>query len=474
MSEDAAGRAAAEPPEEEPREDHGADDESRADDERVTGEPVDETDTAGAAGADGRDGRRTAGRPRRDPARAAAGESLAVRLFQQWNQLREERQEQLASPVPLSTSQPRRSTIPYGVDLAASWAWRFLVIVAAGYVLVRALGYLELIVVPVVVALLIAALVVPIVDALQRIGVRRSISALIVVIGVIAVVGAMLTFAGQQVASGASDLAQQASQGLGEIRDWLKTGPLHASENQIDDWINRAQQSLADWGSEQGKNPVSKVTEVGGVAADVLAGMFIVLFSTYFFLAEGAEIWSWVVRLTPRVARDRVDSSGRVAWISLTQFTRATVIVAAVDSVGIMIVAAVLGVPFVAAIGVLVFLGAFVPLIGATIAGTVAVLVALVDQGLVTALIMLGGVILVQQLEAHGLQPFLMGRWVRVHPLAVILAIATGVLVAGVAGALVAVPLAAALNAVVQHLAAEDELREEEAEQVTEEGLESG
>jgi predicted PurR-regulated permease PerM len=120
-----------------------------------------------------------------------------------------------------------------------------------------------------------------------------------------------------------------------------------------------------------------------------------------------------------------------------------------------MIVAAILQVPFVAAIGVLVFLGAFVPLVGATVAGTVAVLVALVAQGPVTALIMLGGVILVQQLEAHGLQPFLMGRWVAVHPLAVILAIATGVLVAGVAGALVAVPLAAALNAVTLHLTAE-------------------
>ena len=415
---------------------------------------------------------RRSGRPRREGG-GATQENLAVRLVQQFNQLREERQEQLASPVPVASAQPRRSTVPYGVDLAAAWAWRFLVIVAAGWVLVRALGFLELVVVPVVVALLVSALVVPIVGLLERIGIRRGISALLVVLGVILVVGAMLTFAGQQVASGASDLANQASKGLGEIRDWLKTGPLHASDNQIDDWINRAQKALADWGSAQGSNPVSKVTEVGGVAADVLAGMFIVLFSTYFFLAEGDDIWRWVVKLSPRAARERVDSSGRVAWVSLTQFTRATVIVAAVDSVGIMIVAAVLQVPFVAAIGVLVFLGAFVPLIGAFVAGTVAVLVALVDQGFVTALIMLGGVVLVQQLEAHGLQPFLMGRWVRVHPLAVILAIATGVLVAGVAGALVAVPLAAALNAVVQHLAAQRELPEPVADEATEEGLDA-
>jgi predicted PurR-regulated permease PerM len=142
-----------------------------------------------------------------------------------------------------------------------------------------------------------------------------------------------------------------------------------------------------------------------------------------------------------------------VAWVSLTQFVRATVLVALADAIGIMVVAFFLGVPFVVAIGVLVFLGAFVPMIGATVAGMVAILVALVDQGPLTALLMLGGVILVQQVEGHILQPFLMGRLVSLHPLGVIVAIGCGVLVAGIAGALIAVPLAAAGNAVAQHLA---------------------
>ena len=133
------------------------------------------------------------------------------------------------------------------------------------------------------------------------------------------------------------------------------------------------------------------------------------------------------MRLFPRAARARADASGRIAWTSLTQFVRATVLVALVDAVGIMIVAAILDVPFVMAIGVLVFLGAFIPLVGATISGSVAVLVALVDQGPIVALIMLGGVIAVQQLEAHVLQPFLLGRMVSVHPLGVIVAIAVGV-----------------------------------------------
>jgi len=159
------------------------------------------------------------------------------------------------------------------------------------------------------------------------------------------------------------------------------------------------------------------------------------------------------VRIFPRASRARADSSGRVAWTSLTAFVRATVMVAFTDALGVMLVAAILGVPFVFAIGVLVFIGAFIPMIGALLSGSVAVLVALVAKGPIVALIMLGGVVAVQQLEAHVLQPFLLGRLVSVHPLGVIVAIAMGVLVAGIPGALVAVPLVASLNAVVQHLA---------------------
>jgi putative heme transporter len=384
-----------------------------------------------------------------------SAENFALRLVNQFERLREERQEQLAAPEPVTApTSASRTNVPYGVEMAAQWGWRFLVIVAAGYLIVRALGFLSIVVIPVVIALLIAALVSPVVNGLARIGLKRSISALFVVIGVLAAVIAMLSFAGTQVANGFTDLAGQTVKALDEIRDWLINGPLNASETQIDTWLNTVQTTVEDWAAAYASNPFSRVSEVGGVALDVFAGLFIVLFSTYFFCAEGERIWSWLVRLAPRAARNRMDSSGRVAWVSLTQFTRATVIVAAVDSVGIMIVAAALQVPFVAAIGVLVFLSSFVPLVGATVAGAVAVLVALVSQGPVTALLMLGGVILVQQLEAHGLQPFLLGRWVRVHPLGVILAVATGIVLGGVAGALVAVPLVAALNAVANHLTA--------------------
>jgi predicted PurR-regulated permease PerM len=291
--------------------------------------------------------------------------------------------------------------------------------------------------------------VIPLVNLLVNARLPRGLASLLVVVGTIALISLLLTFAGQQIAQGASDLSKQVVTALGQVKDWLKTGPLHASDSQINGYIKSAQDAVVS----SNKQIVTRLTEVGSTLGHIVAGLFIILFATYFFLADGGRIWSWVVRIFPRAARERADSSGRIAWTSLTAFVRATVLVAFTDALGIMIIAAILKVPFVFAIGVLVFVGAFVPLIGAFLSGTVAVAVALVDQGPVVALFMLGGVVLIQQLEAHVLQPFLLGRLVSVHPLGVIVAIAGGVLVAGIAGALVAVPFVAAANAVVLHLA---------------------
>ncbi len=377
-------------------------------------------------------------------------ESNRRRLVQQWAQMRAERR---AGPLEMATgpSNFTRAQVPWGLDLAAAWSWRLIIIAAAMLGLLWTLRFFALITIPVAIALLIAALATPLVKWLRRIGLPRGLAAGVVMILGLATVALLLTFVGQQVAQGATDLADSVVQGLGQVRRWLRTGPLGLSQSQLDGYIKQTQATITDNSGSDGV--VARVSELGTAVGHGLAGFFIVLFATYFFMADGDRIWSWLVRLSPRAARQRVDASGRVAWVSLTQFVRATVLVALADALGIMIVASVLGVPFVMAIGVLVFLGAFVPMIGATVAGMVAILVALVDQGPWTALIMLGGVVLVQQIEGHVLQPFLMGRFVSLHPLGVIIAIGCGVLVAGVAGALVAVPLAAAGNAVVQHLA---------------------
>ena len=183
------------------------------------------------------------------------------------------------------------------------------------------------------------------------------------VLGGIALVALLLTFAGQQIAQGATDLANQVVDGLEQIQDWLKDGPLHASDSQINGHIQQAQDAV-DLQQRADRQPAS--TEVGTAVGHIVAGFFIVLFATYFFLADGDRIWAWVVRLFPRAARARADSSGRVAWTSLTAFVRATVLVALIDAIGIMIVARDPQGAVRLAIGVLVFLGAFIPMIGAT------------------------------------------------------------------------------------------------------------
>ena len=376
-------------------------------------------------------------------------ERFAERFALQWAAIRAERRPEEPVGIQPGESNYTRAQVPYGVDLAAAWSWRLVVLAAAGYVLAQGIALFAVLVLPLVIALLLTALVIPVVNLFVRIGLPRGLASLLVVLGSIGVVAMLLTFAGQQIAQGASDLSGQVVTGLEQIKEWLKTGPLHASDSQINGYIKSAQDAVTSSNQEI----VSRLTEVTTALGHIVAGVFIILFGTYFFLADGRRIWAWVVRIFPRASRERADSSGRIAWTSLTAFVRATVLVAFTDALGIMIVAAILKVPFVIAIGVLVFIGAFIPMIGATLSGSVAVLVALVDRGPVIALIMLGGVVAVQQLEAHVLQPFLLGRLVSLHPLGVIVAIAAGVLVAGIAGALVAVPFVAAANAVVLHLA---------------------
>jgi predicted PurR-regulated permease PerM len=392
-------------------------------------------------------------------AEARRRERLLQQLTHQWEQVREARRRE-EPVIETGPSNFSRAQVPWAYDLAAAWAWRFIVISVALLMVLWTLKFFVVVVFPVVIALFIAALTAPLVAVMERTYLPRKLASFLVVVGGLAIVALLLTFVGQQVASQMDQLSKQVSGGLGEIKDWLRTGPLHASDSQINQALDNAQ----NWIESQGKDLASRASEVSTAVGHIVAGFFIILFSTYFFLADGHLIWAWVVRIFPRAGRARANSSGQVAWHSLTQFVRATVLVAGTDAIGIMVVALILKVPLVSAIGVLVFLGAFVPLVGAFLSGTVAVLVALVAQGPVVALLMLGGVVLVQQIEAHVLQPFLMGRFVSVHPLGVILAIAMGAIVAGIVGALVAVPLAAALNAVVQHLAGYTEDEEPGAE----------
>ena len=343
----------------------------------------------------------------------------------------------------------RRYQVPVGVEIAAGWSWRLLLIAAAGGVGIWLLRFFSEITVAVAIAVLGTALTIGAVDWLVERRVPRLLATFIVVIAMLAAFFGMLALVGQQLSTQVDDLRANVVEGISQVQDWARTGPLGLSDAQLQSWIDEAKSAISTTDS----SVVTRITAVGATITHVVAGFFIALFSAFFFLYEGDRIWSWIVALFPRAARERVHSSGQTAWRSLTAFVRATVIVALTDALGVAVAAWALGVPLTLAIGVLVFLGAFVPIIGALISGMVAVLVALVAQGPWTALFMLIAVVIVQQFESHVLQPFLMGAFVAVHPLAIIIAIAAGVVVAGVVGALIAVPLAACLNGIVRHLA---------------------
>ena len=342
--------------------------------------------------------------------------------------------------------------VPVHLRASAAWTWRALVVAAGVYALLQLLAAFELLVVPVLVSLLLVALLKPMVDLMAvrpgRRGLPRGLASLLALLLVLLVVAGLIALIGQQISSGFADLRTQTVQGWQKLQTDLAAGPLHLTSSQFGQLVDQVTTSVQ---SNSGRL-ITGAVQVGSTAADIATGFFIVLFSTYFCLSGGDRIWAWLVRLFPRTARDRVDGAGLRAWATLTSYVRATLIVATVDGAGAGVVAAVLGVPLALPLGVLVTLGALVPVVGGFISGIVAVLVALVAKGPLVAALMLAGIIAVMQVEAHALQPFLMGRAVRVHPLAVILSIGAGVLLAGIVGGLFAVPLAAIVNVVAQYL----------------------
>jgi len=344
--------------------------------------------------------------------------------------------------------------VPYVLRFTAAWSWRLLLVLAALYVGLRLFALLSVVLVPVILGLLLSAVASPLVDRLTALRMPRGLATAIVVVTGIAALVAAVAVVAQQISAGFGELRASFDSSLVEVERYL--ADLGLSRMQVRDGLDRIREGV---NSGSGGNIGGTVVSVTTTAGHLVAGLFITLFATIFFTYDGRRIWAWIVRLFPATARDRVQGSGSRAWAVLTSYVRATVVIAAVDALGIVLVAAILGLPLVIPIGVLVFLGAFIPIVGATISGIAAVAVALVAEGPVSALVMLAGVIGVQQLEGHVLQPFLMGRLVRVHPLAVVVVIAIGGLVAGVFGALIAVPLTAIVNTVSTYLSQDREAR---------------
>jgi predicted PurR-regulated permease PerM len=242
----------------------------------------------------------------------------------------------------------------------------------------------------------------------------------------------------------------------------LIDGPAHMSKEQIKGYLDNVINTIKSNQSAITSGAITTAATIG----EVLTGLLLTLFILIFFLYDGRGIWAFLVRGVPERVRDRVDVAGRRGFGALVSFVRATAAVALVDAVGIGIGLWILGVPLVIPLAALVFLGAFIPIVGAVLAGTVAVLIALVAKGFIAALLVLAIVIAVMQLEGHVLQPWLLGRAVRLHPLAVVLAIAAGLIASGIAGALMAVPLLAVLNAGIRSLLHDRSTEPEEVDPV--------
>ena len=345
--------------------------------------------------------------------------------------------------------------VPPAIRAAASWSWRMLLIGAFIAAALWLITLLKTIFIPVAVALLLTIMLTPVRRVLnERLRLPRGLSAGLTLIGLIVVVAGLITLAGQSIANGFADLTTQAINGFNEL--WTQVSATFGLENELQSYS----QDLLDQLEAQQSAIVSGVFGAAATAGSVLVGALIALFCTFFFLHDPRGIWTWLVGLLPVSSRERVNQAGRRGAVTLAAYTRTQILVAAVDAVGIGI-GAVFFVPSLALpIGILVFVGSFVPVVGAIVTGVIAVVVVLVSNGWVAALIMLGVVLLVQQIESHALQPFLMGQAVSLHPVAVILAVAAGSYAAGIVGALFAVPLTAVLNTVILYLNGHDKFPE--------------
>ena len=350
------------------------------------------------------------------------------------------------------------------VRKVAAWSWRLLVILAAVVALLWLIKHLEVIVVPIALATMVAALLLPAVDFMDRRGAPRGAAVALVLLASFAVVGGILSFVISQFIEGAPQLVEQVTRSIDGLRNWLISGPLQLSKEQIDQAGNTAIEAL----QRNQEKLTTGALSTAGTLTELLTGALLVLFTLIFLLQGGRSIFAFVTKVFPSHVRERVQDAGRAGFHSLGGYMRATFLVALVDALGIGTGLAIMGIPLALPRASLVFMGAFIPLVGAVVAGFLAVVVALLAKGFVYALITLGLIIAVQQLEGHVLQPLVMGRAVSIHPLAVVLAIAGGGVLAGIVGALLAVPTVAFINSATRVLLAEDPDAEEVRQQDTE------
>jgi predicted PurR-regulated permease PerM len=334
----------------------------------------------------------------------------------------------------------------------AGWTWRALTLALAGYLLVQFFDRLTFVVLPFFAALLATSLAYPLVRYLRHLGLQRSVATWITVLLAVVIFGGVAIFVVNRAIAGYPDLVAQTKATVTHFQHFL-THNLHVKESSTTDVTDTINNYLDAHSTTLAANALTGIATV----AEGLAAFVLWFFMTFFLLYDGENIWAWVVGLFPAAARPRVIGAGHQAWDRLAGFVRGTFIIAVIHAVVAAIALSILGVPLVAPLAILVFIGSFLPIVGSISVGVLSVGITLVTQGTVAGIILSAILIADNQIEAHVLQPFLVGRYVQLHPLAVAIAIAGGGVLEGIPGAVLAVPFVAVVYAVLRYLATGEE-----------------
>jgi predicted PurR-regulated permease PerM len=346
------------------------------------------------------------------------------------------------------TSQGGERRVPRWLEQAAGWSWRLLILGILVYAAFRVASILRLVILPCAAALLLTALLQPLAQRLKARGMPALAATWCTLLAALALLAGAATLAVTQTSASYPTLVTDVGETTTDLQRWLAGPPFHLGRAGLARLSNR----LLTYLKAHQSAVAGTVLSGGKIFLELLAGLALMLFVTFFLLKDGARIWAWLTSYLGRDARARTRAAGAAAWESLTYYVRGTIAVAAIHAVVIGTTLWVMGVPLLAPLVVLVFLAAFVPLVGILVAGTLAVAVTLATRGWVAALVLVAIFILENQLESHLLQPLVVGRMVRLHPLAIILVLAIGGVVGGIAGAVVAVPTAAALVRAMPYL----------------------
>jgi len=329
------------------------------------------------------------------------------------------------------------ATVHHGLQVTAAYAWRVIIVAAAVYLLFAVLAKLTLVAVAVFVGLVITALLRPLVDLLSH-KIPRGLSVAVTLLLTIVAIGAIFTFVADSVASQTTQLSNQFVSGLNEIERSLAGAPFHIRAANL----TQAGQQIRAWVTQNGGSLAGQALGGASVAAEVLTGLALAVFCSVFFLNSGSRIWDWLLTQVGG-NNHRWDGAARAGWATFAGYTRGIVIIAGTNAALVCVALLILRVPLALPLALLTFFATFIPLIGAPIALFVATLVALAARGPLIALLVLALIVLIGQIEGHLLQPLVMSRAVNIHPLAVALSVASGTVIAGVIGAVVAVPLVA-------------------------------